>query len=62
MSYISVLRKCVKYGGQTSKNVHDVRKVCLRKCLCVFVCLSEFYVSALPEIDVGRSLHIEEYV
>ena len=37
----------VKFGGQTSKNVYDVRKVCLRECLCILVCLCEFYVFVL---------------
>ena len=55
MIYISVLRQCVKFGGQTSKNVHDVQKVCLRKCLCDFMCLSEFYVFVLFENGVGYS-------
>ena len=33
-------------------NVHDVRKVCLRKYLCDLRCLSEFYVFIFLETDV----------
>ena len=38
---------------QTSKNVHDVRKVCLETTLCVLACFVEFYVFILDEIYVG---------
>ena len=42
----------VKFGGQTSKNVHDVRHVCLGTTLFVYVCFIEFYVFVLNEIPV----------
>ena len=42
----------MKFGGQTSKNVHDVRKVCLEMTLCVLACFIEFYVFFFDEIDV----------
>ena len=38
-----------------SKNVRDAHKVCLRKGLCVEMCLSEFYVFILFEIGVDCS-------
>ena len=34
----------VNFGGKTSKNVHDVPKVCLKMTLSVFACFFEFYV------------------
>ena len=42
----------VKFGGQTSKNVHDVRNACLKMTLCDYVCFVEFYEFFLDEIDV----------
>ena len=41
------------FWGQTSKNVHDVWKVCLETTLCVLACVGEFYVFILDEIDIG---------
>ena len=41
-----------------SKNVHDVRKLCLKKYLCVLMCLGEFYVFILIKIDVGYFLDL----
>ena len=41
----------IMFGGEIFKNVHVVRKVCLRNCLFVLVCFSEFYVFVLVEID-----------
>ena len=43
----------MKFGGQTSNNIHDVQKVCLEMTLCVLVCFVEFYLFALDEIDVS---------
>ena len=43
----------MKFGGQTSKNVHDIRKVYLEMTLCVLACFAKFYVFYLDEIDVG---------
>ena len=42
----------VKFGGQTSKNVHDIRKVCLETTLCIYACFIEFYVFVLDKIHV----------
>ena len=33
-------------------NVHDVRKVCIKTTLSVYVCFLEFYVFVLDEIHV----------
>ena len=43
----------MKSGGQTSKNVHDVQKVCLEKNLCVLSCFVEFYEFVFDEINIG---------
>lgn len=46
LSYFSIHRACLnffEFVGQLTKNVHYVRKVCLRNYLCVSRCLSEFY-------------------
>ena len=53
--FLGTVFSLVMFGGQTSKNDHDVRKVILRKCLCVLMCFIEFYVFILIEIDVGCS-------
>ena len=45
----------MKFGGQSSENVHDVRKECLRKYLCVLISFIKFYMVVLIEIDVGCS-------
>ena len=42
----------VKFGGQTSKNVHDVQKVCLDMTLCVYTCFVEFYVFVMDKTHV----------
>ena len=52
MVYIGTVSSFVKVEGQTSKNVHDVRKVCLETNLCVLECFIEFYVLVLDEIYV----------
>ena len=43
----------VTFGGQTSKNINDVRKVCLETTLYVLACFVDFYVFIFYEIDVG---------
>ena len=43
----------MKFEGQTSKNVHDVRKVCREMTLCVLVSFVKFYVFVFYEDDVG---------
>ena len=50
ISYIDFLRQCVKFRGQATKNVNDVRKVSLRKCLCLLMCMSGFYMFLLFEL------------
>ena len=42
----------MNFGGQTSKNVHDIRKVCLETTLCFKAYFIEFYVFVLGEIHV----------
>lgn len=49
------------YAGQRSKNVHNVRKVCLETTLCVLGCFVEFYVFIFYTIDVEVFEHIWTY-
>ena len=49
MVYIFSVWCFVKFGGQTCKTVHYVRKVCLETTLCVYACFVEFYVFILDE-------------
>ena len=51
--FIGSVSSFMKFGGQTSKNVHDVQKVCLETTLCVYACFFKFYVFFLNEIHVG---------
>ena len=48
---VSVL-SFMKFAGQTSKNIHDIRKVCLQTTLCVLSYFINFYFF-LDEIDMG---------
>ena len=50
MVFIGSLSSFMKFGGQTSKNVHDVRNVCLEMTLYVLACFIGFYVFVLDEI------------
>ena len=52
----------VKLRGQTSKNVHDIRKVCLETTLCVYACFIEFYVFVLDEIDMVGPKILYEHI
>ena len=53
----------MKFGGQTSKNVHDVQKVCLETTLCVYACFVKFYVFVLDENHVrGTKIIYEENI
>ena len=61
MVFIDSVSSFVKFGGQTSKNVHDVRKVCLKTTLSVYVCFLEFYVFVLGEIHVIWSKLIHDH-
>ena len=53
--YIDSVSSFLKFGGQTSKNVHGVRKVCLETSLRVYVCFVEFCVFVLDETHVVGS-------
>ena len=62
--YNSVYRRCVsfmRFGGQTFKNVHDVRKICLELTFCVLACFVEFYVFILDEIDMRGPKFLQSY-
>ena len=52
IAYIGSVSCFVDFGGQTFKNVHDVRKVFFEVTLCILACFVEFYVFVLDEIDV----------
>lgn len=52
----------MKFGGQTSKNIHDVRKVCLETSFCVLVCFIEFYEFIIDEIYVIGPKHVYEHI
>ena len=52
----------MKFGGQSSKNVYDIRKVCLEMCLCALVCFIEFYVLVFDEIDVIYPKVVYEHI
>ena len=52
----------MKFGGQTSKNVHDDRNVCLEMSLCVLECFIEFYVFVLGEMDVRGPKRVYEHI
>ena len=62
MVYIGSVSSVVKFGGQTTKNVHDVPKVCLEMTLCVYACFVEFYVFVLYNIHVMDPKIIYDYV
>ena len=53
MVFIGSVLCFLKFIGQTSKNVHDVRKICLETILCVYVCFIKFNVFVLDEIGVA---------
>ena len=52
----------MKFGGQTSKNVYDVRKNCLEMTLCVLVSFVEFYVFIFDEIDVRGPTNVFKHI
>ena len=62
MVYIRSVSSFLKFGSQTSKNVHDVRKVCLETTLCVLACFIKFYVFILDKILVGGSTLVYDYL
>ena len=50
----------IKIVDQTSKNIHDIRKICLETTLCILACFIQCYLLVLDEIDVrGRKLRYE---
>ena len=49
------------FGGQTSKNVHNIRKVYLETTLCVLECFIDFYMCDLYKIDLGGHKLIYEH-
>ena len=58
--FTSSVLSFVKFGGQTFKNVHDVRKVCLETTLSVFACFVEFYAFVFDEtLVIGPKLEYE---
>ena len=42
----------MKFGGETSKKVHNVQKVFIKTTLYVLLYIVEFFVFVLDEIDV----------
>ena len=52
MVYIGSVSSFVKFGGETSKNVHDVWKVFFEMTFCVVACFIAFYVFVLDKIHV----------
>ena len=60
--YIGSVPSFVEFGGQTSKNVHDFRKMCLEMTLWVEEYFIEFYVFVVGEILVIGVKLIEYHV
>ena len=52
----------MKFGGQTSKNVHDVWKVCLKMTLGLLACFVKFYIFILDDINVGGLKLVYEHI
>ena len=52
IAFISSVLSFGMFGGQISKNIHDVCKVCLEVTLCVLACFIMIYVLRLEEADV----------
>ena len=50
--YIDSVSSFVKFGGQTSTNVHEFQKVCLEITMCVYAFFVEFSVFVLDETHV----------
>ena len=51
--FIGSVSILMKFEGQMSKNIHDVRKVYLEMTLRVMACFVAFYVFILDEIYLG---------
>ena len=60
--YIGCVSSFLKFGGQTFKNVHDVRKVFLEITLCVYAYFVEFYVIILEETHVVGPKIVYKYI
>ena len=52
----------IKFGGQKSKNVNDVRKICLEMALCVLKCFVVFHMFVLDEIDMRDPNLVYKYI
>ena len=52
----------IKFGGQTPKNIHDVRKACLEATLGVNACFVEFYLILLDETHFVGPNHLFEHI
>ena len=48
--YIGSVSRFMKFGGQTSNNVLDVKKVCLETILCVLTYFVDFAYSFLMKL------------
>ena len=56
-AYIGSVSSFIEFGGETSKNVHDVQKCCLERTFFIYARFVEFYVFILVEINViGSSI------
>ena len=60
--FIGSLLSFMKFGDQTSKKVHDVRKVCLETTLYVLSCFVEFCVFLSDETYVGGPKIVYEHI
>ena len=49
IEFIGIVSFIVEFGGQTSKNVLDIRKMCLEMTLCVQAYFVKFYVFVFYE-------------
>lgn len=52
----------LKFGGQKSKNVDVIRKVCLETTLCFLKCFVDIYVFGFDEIYEGGPKFICEHI
>ena len=52
----------MKFGGQTSKKVDDVRKIILETTLCVLACFIKLYVFVLDKIDMGGTKIVYDHI
>ena len=62
MVFIGSVTSFVKFRGQMSKNIHDVRKAYLGTTLVVYACFIKFYVFILDSIDVVGTKLVYEHI